>query len=181
MRYCHLVSAFLLFAILTSCISDSPVRPKTKEETSIASGTSISPKMDNEERIPPHIQAHIPRHATITWHTVSYGAGRDHWAILYSVPVLGGDDSLKYLVFFTMMDEGSVIVKDRIYFGGRGRYVIGNVSHKDGQITVHAREHQSNDSIANPTRQVNIIIEYGSNALNVSEQYPTKSSEKTEE
>lgn len=139
--------------------------------------TNASSDKNHEDRynssIPTSVEALIPRHATITWHSVIHFGldNKEDMAVLYSVPVLGRNDSLTYLELFMVNDIGAATPRDRIYLGGRGLYAIDKVIEEDKTITVHAREHQGNDSIANPTRHVDIIIEYGRSAITVSKQY----------
>ena len=124
----------------------------------------------NERIIPTAIQAQIPRHAHIKWHAIVLRHKEvEDWAILYSVPVIGRNDSLNYLEFFTTtLGIGPATAKDRIYLGGRGRLVIDKVSEKDGIIIVQARQHQNRDPISGPTKHVEIIVKYGHDTIQVS-------------
>lgn len=127
-------------------------------------------------RLPLSVEALIPRHAIIIWDSViHYGPDGEDMAVLYSTPVIGANDSLKYFEIFMVDEKGIATPRDRIYLGGRGLYLVDKVTKEDATIAVHAREHQAYDSIANPTRHVDIIIEYGRGAITVSKQYPKES------
>ncbi len=130
--------------------------------------------------LPLTVEALIPRHADIVWYSdANYSSeGDEILAVFYRTPVIGGNDSLQYLEFFRLRAHGSFATpRDRIYLGGRGLYAVDKVVENNKVITVHAREHQGNDCIANPTRRVDIIVQYGPGAITVSKKYPQQKPE----
>lgn len=132
-------------------------------------------KTNYKHPLPLAVEALIPRHADIVWYSdIDYGSEKEEiLAVLYRTPLIRGNDSLQYLEFFRVRVHGSfAIPRDRIYLGGRGLYVVDKVAENNKVITVHAREHQGGDCVANPTRHVNIIIQYGPGAIAVSKKYP---------
>ncbi len=124
--------------------------------------------------LPLSVEALIPRHAEIIWDSVIYRGpeNEEKIAVLYSTPMLGHNDSLKYLELFMVDEKGSATPQDRIYLGGRGLYAVDKVTPSDQSITIHAREHQDDDPMCNPTRHIDIIIKHGRGVITISKQYP---------
>jgi hypothetical protein len=62
----------------------------------------------------------LPRLASVQWHSVTYrDQDTEIDAVLYSVPYIGGNDSLTYLELFQANNTGPVLVLDRMFLGGR--------------------------------------------------------------
>ena len=118
------------------------------------SSSTTNQKDKPQYPLPLSVDALIPRHATIVWHSVIYGGSFDKRdvAVLYSTPLIGANDSLKYLELFIVDEAKSATPRDRIYLGGRGLYVVDKVSEQDHRIIVHSRRHQNDDAICCPTR-----------------------------
>jgi hypothetical protein len=107
------------------------------------------------------VEALLPRLATISWSSVlRYGPDAETVAVVYSVPVVDGNGSFTYLELFTAPDSGAAIPMDRIFLGSRDGYAIDTISEDDNTITLHAREYQYPDCIANPTKHVNIVVKW---------------------
>lgn len=121
--------------------------------------------------LPVSVEVLIPRLADIVWHSEITNNDRGQIAVLYSTPIVGYNDSLQYLEFFKLQEDGSVTPRDRIYLGGRGLYVVDNVVESRDSITVHAREHQGDDPMSNPTRRVDIIVKYGRGVISICKRY----------
>ena len=120
------------------------------------------------------VEALLPRLAKVTWQSVlQYGPGSETVAVLYSVPIIDGNDSLTYLELFTFHDKGPATPRDSIAFGGRDGYAIDTITEgEDKTLTLHAREHQYPDCLANPTKRVNIVVYWGQGVIRVSTIHP---------
>jgi len=125
------------------------------------------------------VEALLPRIAEVYWHSIlKYDSDSEKVAVLYSVPVVDGNGSLTYLELFYVPDNGPASPEDRIYLGSRDGYAIDRISEEDHTITLHAREYQYPDCIANPTKHVNIVIKWGQDIIRVSTFYPDGSANK---
>jgi hypothetical protein len=129
--------------------------------------------------LPLSIQAKISRIAEIIWHSkeMPNGENSSKIAVMYRTPVVGANDACSYIEIFLLDEDGSSESLDRIYLGGRGVYNIDKVSDNGKVITINAREHGDHDSIANPTINVNITIDYNETPILISKTYPSKNKE----
>jgi len=124
--------------------------------------------------LPLSIQALIPRHANVDWHSTIKWNENEKVAVFYCQPEIGRNDVTKYIELFVLSEDGGAKSLDRIYLGGRGANTIDKIIKNDESILIHAREHQGSDPISTPTKRTLITIKYRDIPVSVSKSYPKK-------
>jgi len=124
--------------------------------------------------LPLSIQALIPRHANVDWHSTIEWNENEKVAVFYYLPEIGRNNVTKYIEFFALSEDGGAKALDRVYLGGRGDNTIDKISENQESILIQAREHQGSDPISTPTKRTLITIKHTDIPVSVSKSYPKK-------
>ena len=119
--------------------------------------------------LPLSVEALIPRHAKIFWHSNIEWGGKV--CVLYYLPEIGSNNAIKYLEIFVLSEDGGSERLSRIYLGGRGTSVIDKVEENEYVVTLYAREHQNTDPISTPSKEVLVTVNYSSIPVLISKTY----------
>ncbi|WP_146209405.1 hypothetical protein [Coraliomargarita sinensis] len=127
--------------------------------------------------LPLSVEALIPRHANVSWHSdIEWG---EKVCVLYYLPDVGRNDATKFLEIIELREDGSSEQLSRIYLGGRGASVVDKIEANGRVITIHAREHKNSDPISTPSKEVLITVSYSSIPVLISKTYTKHGSNQT--